>query len=203
MHIHILLVIWCSCPVAFVVYTWWCSGWQCTALLDQHLQPPAGLFACVETNWRSRLTARLQDWWLVGLCVTLRGLILSNFIIWCAIDYVIICPSEKHYGHQSIWFSILDVPRGWDIDPGLLFPEARRAVRARGAGRDFLTMRRESNINRVLTRTGSSLLSFNVVPDLQMTAEWPLKNFECLPTLERPWKGAYRWVILYSRELVV
>lgn len=63
------------------------------------------------------------------------------------------------------------MPRGCDIDPGVMFPGARGAVKTRGAGRDFLTMRRELNINRVLTRTGSSLLSFNVVPDLQMTTE--------------------------------
>ena len=49
---------------------------------------------------------------------------------------------------------------------------------ARGAGRDFLTMRRELNINRVSTGTGLSLLSFNVGPDLQMTTKWPLMNFE-------------------------
>ncbi len=60
------------------------------------------------------------------------------------------------------------MPRGCDIDPGVMFPGVRGAVKARGASRDFLTTRRELNINRVLTRTGSSLLCFNALPDLQI-----------------------------------
>lgn len=156
------------------------------------MEHPAGLCACAAcavTKWRSRLTVWLHDWWLVGLCMTLHGLIRSYFIIWCAIDYTMICPSENHYGDQSIWFSILDVPWGCDIDPEDIFPEARRAVKARGAGRSWLSDD-ETGIehqSRIDWHMRSSLLSLNGRPDLQMTTEWHLKDFEWSLTLELPW----------------
>lgn len=189
------------CQSAGAWRAWWtgtvCNPWPaarlCAALLDQHLlEHPAGLCACAAcavTKWRSRLTVWLHDWWLVGLCMTLHGLIRSYFIIWCAIDYTIICPSENHYGDQSIWFSILDVPWGCDIDPEDIFPEARRAVKARGVGRSWLSDD-ETGIehqSRIDWHRRSSLLSLNVRPDLQMTTEWHLKDFEWSLTLELPW----------------
>lgn len=139
MHIHIFLVNWCSiyscCEGVEAVYS--TAGSAC-CMQPLVLRPSEGQDSPLD-------------------CMTLRGLILSNFIIWCAMDYTIICPSEMHYGHQSIWFGIVELLRRCDINPGVMFPEAQGAVKARGAGRDFLTMRRELNINRILTRTGSSL----------------------------------------------
>lgn len=139
-HTHIY-VYWCIFVAIYILAKWWrvksVMNWHsvqpvtCTVdalhcwISIYCMQHPAGLCAYAVTKWRSRLTVWLQDWWLVGLCMTLHDLILSYFIIWCAIDYTIICPSEKRYGDQSIWFSILDVQWGCDIDPEDIFPEAQ------------------------------------------------------------------------------